>query len=143
MGVITVRLSEELHEAFRNLAYRCRKSMNEVAVELFTAATKPSPRGPYMIRFKVKPTWKEAYVAQRCAEVIGSSRGCPPYQKENGSWVLNASNDWWLSKEDNDEYRLEYRYEHPGIPMEALKTFLAWVFEDKAIHQPEAEQQEG
>lgn len=142
MGVITVRLPDELHEAFRNLAYRCRKSMNEVAIELFAAATNPNPTGPYMIRFKVKPTWKEEDVARRCAEVVGPSRGCPPFQKENGTWVLNASNDWFLHKEEGDEYSLDYRYFHAGIPQDALQKVLAWIFEDKTIRsEPEVEPQ--
>ena len=64
---------------------------------------------------------------------IGFCPGCPPYQKENGTWVLNSSNDWWLRMNmdrSDGACELDYRYGYgwPEERWEAIKAKVEALF---------------
>ena len=69
--------------------------------------------------------WDDKALAIRIAGIVGYHDGCPPYQKENGTWVLNATNNWLLRINSN-EAELDYRYKNSWKPDEinALRTVI-------------------
>lgn len=88
-----------------------------------------------MIRFSVRPSWQEATVASRLAEILGVQNAWndnpdqPPFNQD-GKWQLDCSNDWWMEKIGKDKYELRYRYDNENTEeaLKGLQKFLIWQF---------------
>jgi hypothetical protein len=81
------------------------------------------------LKFQVKSNWSEEQIANRLAQIVGLTEGCPPFTKDSGyRWQLNASNNWWMDYDpEKREVTLAYRYDHDGL-LKSMKQFLEWVF---------------
>lgn len=81
-----------------------------------------------MIDFDTDWTDEENF-AYRLAEIVSGLHGSRfrPYRKENGGWVLDSGNNWFLHAFDRDKghWRLSYRYGLSDKLREALQVVLA------------------
>lgn len=89
-----------------------------------------------MFTFKVHSRNEEEWVANCVSSVVEfvpaneREHNRPPY-KESDRWRLDNSNNWFLHKVSNTEYKLNYRYsdsEEAKRMMDSLKTYLEWRF---------------
>lgn len=80
-----------------------------------------------MFEFDVRPDWAEKDLALRLAEIVSGLTGTSfrPYRKENGGWVLDTSNNWFLHRLSENRWRISHRY---GLPDE-LRGALQIVFD--------------
>lgn len=71
----------------------------------------------------VHPIWlqEENLLMKRLQEIISGDKYTEPYRKENGSWQLDSSNDWWARIEEG-KLILSARYSQKKL--DALATFV-------------------
>ena len=84
------------------------------------------------VTFTVHHLWSEESIVQRMNRIVTGVDATPgvPYKKDNGNWVLDTGNNWFLSfNAETREATLQGRYAaaRPGM-MEGLKPFLELVF---------------
>lgn len=84
--------------------------------------------------FQVARGWRESQLAWRIHEIVsGHTPGFEPFQKHNGSWVLDSGNDWWLHRvaletpEAPATWCLTYRYGRPTEVWTALRVLFRLV----------------
>lgn len=81
-----------------------------------------------IMTFTALPVWRQHrdQLTKRVAEIIGFTADCPPYQypKESDRWVLNSSNDWWLTFQADGTCDLRYRYQCKPEQWAALKAVV-------------------
>lgn len=64
-----------------------------------------------MFVFDYNKKWSEESVAKRVAGILWfPNNSFEPYKKENGTWILDGGNDWFLRFEDG-KANLSMRYE--------------------------------
>lgn len=80
---------------------------------------------------RAKPSDFPEIIKMVSAVVTGRFADGVPYQKDNGSFVLDRANDWFASfiiVGETTTLRVTYRYEHDGNAeaLEGLAEFLKW-----------------
>lgn len=82
-----------------------------------------------MVRFTTHKRWSEEGVAQRLNQIVRAD-GFTPIRAEDGKWVLDFGNNWWMNKIGDNEYELRTRL--PTRKSDALlgpmKPFLEYTF---------------
>jgi hypothetical protein len=83
--------------------------------------------------FEFSTDWDEANLATRLAEIVCglAASSFRPYKKENGGWVLDSGNNWFLhpierqrGALDYGRWRLSYRYGLSDRFREALEVVV-------------------
>lgn len=80
--------------------------------------------------FEFDTDWTdEAALSTRLAEIVCglAASSFRPYKKENGGWVLDSVNNWFLHSIDQNRgrWRLSYRYGLPDRFRDALQIVVA------------------